>query len=148
MQHKVRLSGIDAPERRQPYGERAKQHLSALAHGKDVLVVWHKRDRYRRLVGRVLAAECPRADCRYSVDVGLEQIKAGLAWHYKQYEGEQAPEERARYAAVEQQARMLRAGLWKEPEPVAPWDFRQDSRAQPRASSPAGPAELITTLQR
>lgn len=117
--------------------------MSALAYGQHVLVVWHKRDRHRRIVGHVLAAECPRADCRYSVDLGLEQIRAGLAWHYKQYQGEQAPEDRARYAALEAQARTRRAGLWKESEPVAPWDFRHDARAQPRATSSHRPVLIL-----
>lgn len=117
--------------------------MSALAYGQYVLVVWHKRDRYRRIVGRVLAAECPRPDCLYSLDVGLEQIRAGLAWHYKQYQGEQAPEDRARYAALEAQARTHRAGLWKEPQPVAPWYFRHDARAQPRATSSGRPVLIL-----
>lgn len=124
-QHKIRLSGIDAPERRQAYGDRAKQHLAALVFRKDVRVVWHKRDRYGRIVGRVFAAECERRVCRYNIDAGLEQIKAGLAWHYKQYARDQPSDERARYAAVEQQARERRDGLWKELEPVAPWNFRR-----------------------
>ena len=127
-QHRIRLSGIDAPERRQAYGGRAKQHLSALLYRKDVRVVWHKRDRYGRVVGRVLAPECERSVCRYSLDAGLEQIKAGLAWHYKDYARDQAPAERTLYAAVEQAARARREGLWREPEPVAPWHFRRPSR--------------------
>lgn len=132
-QHKIRLSGIDAPERRQPYGERAKQHLADLTYGRWVLVSWDKRDRYGRIVGRVLTAECPRPECRYTVDVGLEQMKAGLAWHYKQYQQGETPRDRALYAAVEQQARARREGLWTEPEPVPPWAFRSGSRLQPRA---------------
>ena len=126
-QHKIRLAGIDAPERRQAYGDRSKQHLSSLTYGKTVLVFWEKRDRYRRIVGRVYARECKFMTCRYSVDVGLEQIKAGLAWHYKQYEKEQAYDERLRYAALEQQARARREGLWQESEPQPPWEFRHQS---------------------
>ena len=94
---------------------------------------WDKRDRYGRIVGRVLSAECPRPDCPYSIDVGLEQMKAGLAWHYKQYQQEQAPADRARYAAVEQQARARSEGLWKELAPVPPWEFRNAERNRPRA---------------
>jgi endonuclease YncB( thermonuclease family) len=126
-QYKIRLSGIDAPERRQPYGDRAKQHLSSLVYGKEVVVVWNKRDRYGRIVGRVLASHCTVVQCHYTVDVGLEQIKAGFAWHYKQYEKQQAPEERVRYAVVEQQARARREGLWKDAEPVPPWQFRHSA---------------------
>lgn len=126
-QHKIRLSGIDAPEKRQAYGERSKQHLSDLVFGKSVLVVWDKRDRYGRIVGRVLAPECDRTACRYSIDAGLEQLKAGLAWHYKQYEKEQSVDDRARYSSSEQEARARREGLWKETDAVPPWQFRQQS---------------------
>ena len=123
-QHKVRLAGIDAPEKRQPFGERAKQHLSDLVYGKTVLVVWDKRDRYGRIVGRVLAPDCERAACAYTIDAGLEQVKAGFAWHYKQYEKEQKPDERVLYSTSEQQARARRDGLWREPDAVPPWQFR------------------------
>jgi endonuclease YncB( thermonuclease family) len=123
-QYKVRLAGIDAPEKRQPYGHRAKQHLSDLVYGKNVVVIWDKRDRYGRIVGRVLAAECDRETCRHTLDVGLEQIRAGYAWHYKQYEKEQGLQERARYSETEQAARARREGLWREPDAVPPWQFR------------------------
>jgi endonuclease YncB( thermonuclease family) len=123
-QHKIRLSGIDAPERRQAYGERSKQHLASMAHGKAVRIVWEKRDRYGRLVARVLLAECARPGCAYTVDAGLEQIKAGLAWHYKQYAREQPPAERSQYSINEVEARTRGDGLWRDPEPVPPWHFR------------------------
>jgi endonuclease YncB( thermonuclease family) len=124
-QHRIRLSGIDAPERRQAYGERSKQHLAAIVFQKRARVVWDKRDRYGRIVGRVFAAECERGDCPYSVDAGVEQIRAGLAWHYKQYQRDQTPLERARYAALEEEARARGEGLWKDSQPVAPWNFRR-----------------------
>ena len=127
-QHKIRLSGIDAPEKRQAYGERAKQNLSNLVYAKAVLVLWDKRDRYGRIIGRVLALECDRPGCGYTIDVGLEQIKAGLAWHYKQYQKDQTPEDRVRYASGEQQARARHEGLWKEPDAVPPWAFRHPDR--------------------
>lgn len=134
-QHRIRISGIDAPERRQPYGDRAKQHLVRLAHGKSVLVVWHKRDRYGRIVGIVLAAQCARSACPHTLDIGLEQIKAGLAWHYTRYAREQEPAERLAYAMVEREARARRTGLWQEHAPVPPWDYRGSrySRASPPA---------------
>ena len=135
-QHRIRLSGIDAPERRQAYGERAKRHLSALVGEKRVRVWWDKRDRYGRIVGRVFWTVCDRAGCRFE-DAGLEQIRAGMAWHYTRYAREQAPAERAAYAAVEQQARKSRLGLWREPEPVPPWDFRSAS-ISPRESLAGG----------
>ena len=125
--HKVRLSGIDAPERRQAYGERSKQHLAALAHGKTVLVVGGKRDRYRRLIARVLLPECTRPGCAYTLDIGLEQIRMGLAWRYKQYAKEQPPAERLRYAWVEREARIHGVGLWKEALPIPPWQYRKSA---------------------
>ena len=122
--HRIRLSGIDAPEKRQAYGERAKQHLAALVYRKTVRVVWDRKDRYARIVGRVYTAECEAA-CPYTVDVGLEQIRAGLAWHYKLYAKEQPPRVRERYAELEHHARVRRSGLWSDVQPVAPWDFRR-----------------------
>jgi endonuclease YncB( thermonuclease family) len=128
-QHKIRLSGIDAPERRQAYGERSKQHLAAMVFQKRARVVWDKRDRYGRIVGRVFAAGCDHADCAYSLDAGLEQIRAGLAWHYKQYQRDQSPLERARYAALEDEARARGEGLWQDAAPVPPWNFRRHTAA-------------------
>lgn len=121
--HRIRLSGIDAPEKRQAYGERSKQHLAALVFRKTVRVVWDKKDRYARILGRVFAAECEAA-CAYTVDIGLEQIRAGLAWHYSRYAREQPAAQRERYEETERRARERRTGLWGDAHPVAPWDFR------------------------
>jgi endonuclease YncB( thermonuclease family) len=92
---------------------------------KTVRVEWEKRDRYGRIVGRVFTAVCDRAECPYTRDVGLEQIRAGLAWHYKAYDRDQSPSQRERYAALEQEARSRGEGLWKETQPTPPWDFRR-----------------------
>jgi endonuclease YncB( thermonuclease family) len=115
-QHRVRLTGIEAPEKRQGFGQVSKQHLSALAYDKTVSVVFHKRDRYQRILGKVLVN---------GVDAGLEQIRSGLAWHYNKYEREQSPEDRVAYARVEEKARAERRGLWRDPKPVPPWNFRR-----------------------
>jgi len=128
-QYKVRLSGIDAPERRQAYGERAKQHLAALAHGKPARIVWDRNDRYGRLIGRVLVPECVGARCSYTLDVGLEQIKAGFAWHYKRYAKDQPARDRWSYAVNELEARARREGLWRDAEPVPPWQYRKPALA-------------------
>jgi endonuclease YncB( thermonuclease family) len=126
-QHKVRIAAIDAPERRQAYGTRARQHLAELIFGKDVIVAWDKRDRYGRILGRVLAMECAAQTCAHTLDVGLAQIKAGYAWHYRRYANEQPARERQRYAAAEQAARAQRAGLWRDDDPSPPWEFRRAS---------------------
>lgn len=115
-QHRVRLAGIDAPESRQAFGKRSQQHLASLTFQKAVTVNWVKRDRYNRIVGKVTVT---------GRDVGLQQIQAGLAWHYKQYAHEQSPEDKVRYAEAEELAKLSRIGLWREPNPVAPWEWRK-----------------------
>ena len=129
VQRRVRLAGIDAPEKAQPFGERSRQNLARLTFGKAVEVRWHKKDRYGRLVGQVWVASpdvrCQGAGCPKTLDAGLAQITVGLAWHYKQYAGEQSPEDRERYSFAEVDARAKRAGLWREGEPVAPWEWRR-----------------------
>ena len=136
-QHRIRLSAIDAPERRQAWGEHARRHLATLVSGRSVLVSWDKRDRYGRIVGRVYTVACARPECGYTFDVGLEQIRVGLAWHYRDYAREQPPLERARYAATELAARVRHDGLWSDARPVPPWEFRRPAGERQRSSSPA-----------
>lgn len=115
-QEKIRLAGIDAPEKGQPYGQRSKEHLSDQVFGRDVTVDWLKRDRYGRIVGKVLVG---------GMDADLEQVRAGLAWHYKKYASEQTAEDRAAYARAEDEARAARRGLWREAGQVPPWEWRR-----------------------
>ncbi len=115
----VRLSAIDAPEKSQLFGDIARRSLLSLVEGKPLTVIPVKRDPYGRTVARVLAGE---------TDVGLEQVRAGMAWHYKRYESEQTPRERREYARAEQQARDTGLGLWAQPEPMPPWRFREQQR--------------------
>jgi endonuclease YncB( thermonuclease family) len=119
---RVRLAGIDAPEIGQPYGDAARRRLADLVLGQTVNVFWHKRDRYGRLVGRVEVND---------VDAGIALLNAGLAWHFKAYQHEQAPEERDRYAHAESTARGERRGLWLEIAPLAPWSYRAFKRTNP-----------------
>jgi endonuclease YncB( thermonuclease family) len=115
-QQKVRLSGIDAPEKAQPFGNRSKESLSELVFGKNVTVDSEKRDRYGRNVGKVLVN---------GVDANLTQIQRGMAWHYKAYEREQPPSDRKVYSEAEVDAKTARLGLWSDPAPVPPWIFRR-----------------------
>ncbi|HEX7962508.1 MAG TPA: thermonuclease family protein [Terriglobales bacterium] len=106
VQNKVRLMGIDAPEKKQAFGNRSKQHLSYLVYDKPVSIEWTKHDRYGRIVGKVMVSPpeaCPQlqTDCPKTLDAGLAQITVGLAWHYKQYAKEHTEEDRARYALAE-----------------------------------------------
>lgn len=112
---KVRLAGIDAPEKAQPFGSASKKHLSEKVFGQTVTVEWTKRDKYGRVIGRVVVD---------GKDVCLDQVRSGLAWHYKLYANEQTATQRTAYAAAEEQARHEKAGLWSQPNPVPPWEFR------------------------
>jgi endonuclease YncB( thermonuclease family) len=113
--YKIRLAGIDAPEGGQAFGDRSRQNLSDEVFGKQVAIEWSKRDRYGRIVGKVL---------RDGQDVCLEQVRIGMAWHYKYYQNEQSPEDRKQYADAENEARAARRGLWVDANPTPPWDFR------------------------
>ena len=110
----MRLPGIDAPEKWQAFGQVSKQHLSDLVYDKTVSVVFHKRDWYKRILGKVLVN---------GADAG--QIQLGLGWHYKKYEREQSTKDRVAYARAEETARAERRGLWRDPRPVPPWEFRR-----------------------
>ena len=90
--------------------------LSDLVFSKDITIEWFKRERYGRLVGKVLV------DGR---DVCLDQIKAGMAWHYKYFQSEQTAEDRKLYAEAETEARESRVGLWADANPIPPWNFRR-----------------------
>jgi endonuclease YncB( thermonuclease family) len=123
-QHKIRLQGIDAPEKAQPFGQRSKENLSRLVFNKEVRVEWVKRDRYKRIVGKVWVqpASCPT--CPMTLDAGHAQITAGLAWWYRKYATEQSPQDRGAYEFSEQEARAKRVGLWRDADPVPPWQWR------------------------
>ncbi len=115
-QHKIRLQGIDAPEKAQAFGQKSKQSLHQLVHSKQVTIEYQKKDKYGRTVGKVV---------HNGNDVCLEQIKLGMAWHYKQYESEQSKEDREIYAQAELSARANAIGLWKDKQPSPPWEFRK-----------------------
>jgi len=119
-QYKIRLSGIDAPEKSQPFGNRSKQSLSDLAYNRVITVEWSKKDRYGRTVGKLVAHD--------GKDINLEQIRRGLAWHYKAYQREQSPEDRVRYAKAEEAARAQGVGLWRDAQQVPPWEYRKMKR--------------------
>lgn len=120
--HKIRLAGIDAPEKSQPFGQRSKESLSDLVFGRTVTVETEKVDKYRRKVGKIITPE--------GIDANLEQVRRGLAWHYKEYQAEQLAADRAAYSAAEGIAKDQRRGLWEDAQPVAPWEFRKSQRQQ------------------
>ena len=112
---RVRLGGIDAPEKSQPFGTQAKQRMAALSGGQTVTVDWTTRDRNGRLVGKLI---------RNGQDLGLTMVNSGLAWWYRHYADEQSAADQRLYATAEQTARSAKRGLWSTPDPMAPWDYR------------------------
>lgn len=119
IQYKIRLSGIDAPEKKQAFGQVSKKSLSDFVYDKQVIIDWSKRDRYQRIVGKVLIN---------GVDANLEQVKRGMAWFYKKYQNEQPLQDRLDYLHAHEAAEKGHVGLWADSEVVAPWDFRKQKK--------------------
>lgn len=117
----VRLAGIDAPEYDQAFGAQSTQHLSSLISDKSVSLDCGNERSYGRLICKILLAN--------GEDVDLDQVTAGMAWHYKQYQDEQSPADRGSYAAAECVAMKAKVGLWSDPHPVQPQDFRHDTNS-------------------
>lgn len=120
-QHKIRLAGIDAPEKKQAFGNVSKQSLSNLVYGKQVNVEWNKQDHYGRTVGKVFIN---------GLDANLEQVKLGMAWFYKKYQNELQFDDRLAYLHAQESAENANSGLWADHNPTAPWDFRKSRRNQ------------------
>jgi endonuclease YncB( thermonuclease family) len=127
---KIRLAGIDSPEKGQAFGDRSRQNLSRLVHDQTVRIEWTKIDKYGRLVGKVLVGK---------QDVNLAQVSDGLAWHYKYYEDEQSKQDRAAYASAELRAREQKLGLWRDANPVPPWEWRHGPAEPSTVASGEGP---------
>jgi endonuclease YncB( thermonuclease family) len=111
----VRTFGVDCPERGMPWSGKAKTFTSTLVGNRDVTVVVHDVDRYGRVVGDVVLAD--------GRSLARELLRAGLAWYYRRYANE--PE----YDKLESDARAAKRGLWSEPNPIPPWQFRAARRA-------------------
>lgn len=112
-QHKIRLDKIDAPESKQAYGNKAKEHLAGMIAGKEVSVEWKKKDQYGRVLGEIFVGE---------LNVNLQMVKDGYAWHYKHFDKTES------YAQAESEARAKKLGLWQDANPVNPYEFRKSKR--------------------
>lgn len=115
-QVRIRLAGIDAPEKNQPFGQQAKQALSALVYGTDVKVRAQSTDRYGRTIGTVYTG---------GQDACLAMIQQGMAWHYTRYASTQPGNEALRYNLEARKAMVARIGLWRDPSPLPPWEWRR-----------------------
>jgi endonuclease YncB( thermonuclease family) len=114
---KVRLAEIDAPERHQPYGARAKQSLSELCFGKQAEVLPRVKDRYKRTVARIKCS---------GVDANTEQVKRGMAWVYRRYARDH------NLYVMQHDAKAAKRGLWSDSSPVPPWEFRKQRQRHVR----------------
>ena len=115
-QHKIRLYGIDSPEKGQAFGKAAKKHTSHLTYKKTANVTVYDTDRYGRTFGVV------QVD---GVNVNESHIKAGLAWQYRKYCKAQFCDE---WLQLEGQVRNARIGLWQDADPVPPWRWRKGAQ--------------------
>ena len=129
VQHKVRLTGIDAPEKAQPFGNASRKNLASMVAGKDVRVETSKNDRYGRVLGKVWMQPQDCSGCGKTLNANLAQILAGMAWWYQDYARDQPAQDRVRYESAVKEARQRKLGLWSEPAPIPPWAWRRGQRA-------------------
>ena len=111
--YKIRLAGIDAPESRQAYGNVSRNYLYNMVRDRFVYAEVHDKDRYGRYVAKIMLD---------NTDVNAEMLRAGLAWHYKQYDNNDE------YARIEQEAKRNRRGLWMGKNPIPPWIYRKNKK--------------------
>lgn len=111
---KIRLAEIDAPEKAQPFGQRSKQSLSDLCFEKQAEVTPQTLDRYSRTVARV--------KCN-GVEANAEQVRRGMAWAYIKYLHD------PNLVVLEREAKQSQVGLWADPEPIPPWEWRRVNAA-------------------
>jgi len=109
VQHKIRLEGIDSPEKGQAFGTKAKENTSKLVGEQEVVVKWEKKDRYGRILGDVHLGD------RH---INLEMVQEGQAWH----------SQAKALADAEDEARKAKKGLWADKSPEPPWEFRKRAR--------------------
>ncbi|KAI7744931.1 hypothetical protein M8C21_016830 [Ambrosia artemisiifolia] len=112
-EYRIRLRGIDAPERSMPYGKEAKDELVKIIEGKCLKILVFGKDRYGRFVGDVY--------CN-GIFVQESLLKKGLAWHYTDYD------KRPELEKWEKDARAKRVGLWASTKPETPWEWRKSRR--------------------
>jgi endonuclease YncB( thermonuclease family) len=120
---KVRLHGVDTPEKAQAFGTQARKFTSDMVFQQTVTVAIRNTDRYGRLVGEVLLPD--------GRSLTQELVKAGMAWWYRQY----APNDPT-LAQLEAEARLAKRGLWAEAHPIPPWEWRKGQRAAARTPEP------------
>jgi len=119
---KIRLYGIDCPESSQDFGQAAKKFTSGMAYGKTVKVEEKDADHYGRIVGIVYVDD---------ENLNLSLLRNGFAWYYKTY----AKNEKS-FAAAQSKAKAAKTGLWSQPDPIPPWDYRKELREEEKDNPP------------
>ncbi len=114
IQETIRLAHIDCPEKKQPYGQKAKQFASDFCFGKMVKIIETSR---RDIGGRMIGLVIYKDKC-----LNEALVSNGLAWHFKKYSKDMS------YDVLEQKARAAKIGLWLDPNPIAPWDWRKSKK--------------------
>lgn len=112
-QHRIRLAGIDAPESKQAFGTKSKQALAEMIFSKNVYIKEISQDRYGRTVGQIYLN---------NVDINKEMVKGGWAWAYREYLVDKS------YVPAEQAAKQKKLGLWADPNPIYPSQFRHAAK--------------------
>ena len=112
-QYKIRLNDIDAPEKKQAFGNKSKDNLDKYIAGKTVTVQYKEKDKYKRILGTIYYQ---------NKDINLQQIKDGYAWVYKKYS------KKSEYYKAEKIARDKKIGLWSDKNPIEPSVFRKINR--------------------
>jgi endonuclease YncB( thermonuclease family) len=123
VEHKIRLASIDAPEEGQAFGTKAKEALSEKVFDRYVSVALEGVDRYGREIGRITCGKS---------DINMQMVREGFAWRYVRYD------KRGEFTEAENEARRLKLGLWADPHPIPPWEFRQQKRNSPTPSKSPG----------
>lgn len=130
---KIRLNGIDAPEKGQPFSDRSKSLLNVLCRNKIVGVTTFDKDRYERWIADIVIPP--------SRSVNQEMVRQGLAWHYKKYSSDPV------LAGLETEARSSKKGLWKDANPIAPWEWRDNPSLRPTPTPVPTPLPLSPVYQ-
>ena len=117
--YKIRLLGIDAPEINQVYGKEATIYLSNKVLGKNLRVLGENKDRYHRLLGKLILNDN---------DINLDLVKNGMAWHYKFYKKSQGKKDQLLYSNAEIYAKVNNLGLWAKKMPMPPWQWRKKNK--------------------
>ena len=117
--YKIRLLGIDAPEINQVYGKEATRYLSNKVLGKNLKVLGKNKDRYHRLLGKLILN---------GNDINLDLVKNGMAWHYKFYKKSQEKKDQLLYSNAEIYAKVNNLGLWAKKMPMPPWQWRKKNK--------------------